>query len=108
MFALSKTFALLAISRILQGFSGTGVFTLGFALLADCVPEDQFALAAGNAMIGMSIGGVVGPTIGGALYSELGYWAPWIFSLIIVSVCAQVERGVVVRRPSPSSDDASR
>ena len=34
MFMLSTTFPLLLVSRILQGVSGTGVFVLGFALLA--------------------------------------------------------------------------
>ena len=88
---LSKSFALLVISRILQGVSGTGIFTLGFALLADCVPEHKIALATGNAMIGMAIGSLAGPPIGGALYQKLGWYSPWIFSLIIVS-CESVCR----------------
>lgn len=60
MFMLSKTFVLLLISRILQGVSGTGIWTIGLALLADCVPEERLALAMGNAMIGLSLGGFSG------------------------------------------------
>ncbi len=60
MFMLSKTFTLLLISRILQGVSGTGIWTIGLALLADCVPEERLALAMGNAMIGLSIGSFAG------------------------------------------------
>lgn len=60
MFMLSKTFALLLVSRILQGVSGTGIWTIGLALLADCVPEERLALAMGNAMIGLSLGGFSG------------------------------------------------
>lgn len=86
MFMLSKSFALLLVSRILQGISGTGVFTLGLALLADCADEERIALAMGNALIGMSMGGVSGPPIGGALYQKMGYYAPWIFSIAIVSI----------------------
>lgn len=60
MFMLSKTFTLLLISRILQGVSGTGIWTIGLALLADCVPEERLALAMGNAMIGLSVGSFAG------------------------------------------------
>lgn len=107
MFMLSKTFTLLLISRILQGVSGTGIWTIGLALLADCVPEERLALAMGNAMIGLSVGSFAGwvvilafeaqqltqqtimcpfrPPLGGVLYHRLGYYAPWIFSIAIVS-----------------------
>lgn len=60
MFMLSKTFTLLLISRILQGVSGTGIWTIGLALLADCVPEERLAMAMGNVMIGLSLGGFSG------------------------------------------------
>lgn len=97
MFMLSKTVALLVVSRILQGFSGTAIFTLGFSLLADSVPEDKIALASGNAMIGLSLGGALGPPLGGVLYTKLGYYAPWIFAFCIVS---QDRRGLQSSLPA--------
>lgn len=85
MFMLLRTFALLLVSRILQGISGTAIFTLGFALLADCVGAERLAFAAGNAMIGISLGGIMGPVLGGVLYDHLGYYSVWICGLIFVS-----------------------
>lgn len=37
----------------------------------------------GYVMIGFSIGSLVGPPIGGVLYSRLGYRAPFIFILCL-------------------------
>lgn len=86
MFMLSTSFTLLVVSRVLQGVSGTGIFTIGMALLADSVPEADIALSTGQAMMGLSLGALAGPPIGGALYQKLGYYAPWIFCIIIVSL----------------------
>jgi MFS family permease len=86
MFMVSKTFALLLVSRILQGISGTVLFSLGLALLAECVPAERVAAASGNAMIGLSLGSVLGPVAGGALYDQLGYAAPWILCIALVSL----------------------
>lgn len=94
MFMLSKTFVLLLVSRILQGISGTAIFTLGFALLADCVGPERMAFAAGNAMIGISLGAIMGPVLGGVLYDHLGYYSVWICGLIFVRDCGHRRRGV--------------
>lgn len=54
--------------------------------IQDCVSEERMAVTSGHAMIGLALGSVCGPAIGGALYDHLGYYAPWIFSICLVSM----------------------
>ncbi|CAH7690418.1 major facilitator superfamily domain-containing protein [Phakopsora pachyrhizi] len=86
LFWASHSFAVLVISRILQGFSGTGIWTLGLALICDTVHEDKLGAIMGYVMIGWSIGTVIGPLAGGMLYESLGYNSIFIFALVIVSI----------------------
>ncbi|KAI9601446.1 hypothetical protein H4Q26_001264 [Puccinia striiformis f. sp. tritici PST-130] len=44
MFWQSSTFAVLMVARIVQGFSGTAIWTLGLALICDVVPEARIGL----------------------------------------------------------------
>ena len=78
----------------IAGISGTAIFTLGFALLADCVGSERLAFAAGNAMIGISLGGIMGPVLGGLLYDHLGYYSVWICGLIFVWLACPLETGL--------------
>ncbi|POW17216.1 hypothetical protein PSTT_00628 [Puccinia striiformis] len=55
MFWQSSTFAVLMVARIVQGFSGTAIWTLGLALICDVVPEARIGSVMGYVMIGWSI-----------------------------------------------------
>ncbi|WAR52146.1 hypothetical protein PtB15_1B585 [Puccinia triticina] len=85
-FWLSSSFAVLVISRIIQGFSGTAIWTLGLALICDVVPEARIGVVMGYVLIGWSIGTVAGPLIGGLLYDSYGYDAIFIFALSMTAV----------------------
>lgn len=41
LFMLTESYALLVVSRFLQGISGTGIWTLGLSLITDSVPEER-------------------------------------------------------------------
>ncbi|MBW0504801.1 hypothetical protein O181_044516 [Austropuccinia psidii MF-1] len=86
LFWLCKSFSVLVVSRILQGFSGTGLWTLGLALICDTVPEDRLGVIMGYVMIGWSIGSVLGPLAGGTLYASLGYHSIFIFAITITGI----------------------
>ncbi|OAV98183.1 hypothetical protein PTTG_25690 [Puccinia triticina 1-1 BBBD Race 1] len=86
LFWLSSSFVVLIIARLLQGVSGTGIWTLGLALICDVVPEDRIGVIMGYVMIGWSIGAVGGPLAGGLLYDSLGYHSVFIFALILTGL----------------------
>lgn len=86
LFWMSSSFPVLIVARILQGFSGTAIWTLGLALICDVVKEERIGVIMGYVMIGWSIGTVGGPLAGGLLYDKLGYNAVFVFALIITAI----------------------
>lgn len=86
MFMEAKTYALMVVARILQGFSGTVLWTIGLALVTDSVPEERAGVVIGYTMIGFSVGQAIGPPVGGTLYDRFGWRAPFIFSIILVVI----------------------
>ncbi|KAK4048805.1 hypothetical protein OIV83_004571 [Microbotryomycetes sp. JL201] len=88
LFMETTDYTVLVIARILQGFSGTGIFSLGLALITESVPEERLGFLMGIVMSGYSAGQTIGPPIGGVLYDRLGYRAPFIFSLILIAIDA--------------------
>ncbi|TFY81606.1 hypothetical protein EWM64_g2406 [Hericium alpestre] len=71
----APTYWVMALARVIQGISSSMVWVVGLALLCDVTPE---------ALIGSAL--LVGPPVGGALYSRLGFRAPFIFSILITFV----------------------
>ena len=71
---LGRTIALLIIGRILQGLSAAIVWTVGLALMVDTVP-DKIGEAMGYSAIAMSMGLLVSPAIGGAVFAAKGYYS---------------------------------
>ncbi|KPV72222.1 uncharacterized protein RHOBADRAFT_3987, partial [Rhodotorula graminis WP1] len=61
LFMESKSFALMVVARILQGFSGTVLWTIGLALVTDSVPEERLGSVLGYVMVGFSCGQAIGP-----------------------------------------------
>lgn len=44
MFMFTESYTALVISRVLQGISGTGIWTLGLAMIVDSVPEARIGV----------------------------------------------------------------
>ncbi|GAA5908941.1 hypothetical protein JCM6882_004950 [Rhodosporidiobolus microsporus] len=86
LFMETSSFVAMVIARIMQGFSGTVLWTIGLALVTDSVPEARVGVVLGYVMIGFSLGQAIGPPVGGTMYARLGYRAPFIFSIILVGV----------------------
>ncbi|KGB77925.2 hypothetical protein CNBG_4012 [Cryptococcus deuterogattii R265] len=86
LFMLATPFWAMVISRFLQGASSTVVWSVGFALICENVEEKNIGRQIGFAMAGVSIGQTIAPPIGGALYSKMGWYAPFIFCIIVCFV----------------------
>lgn len=86
MFMEANSYALMVVARILQGFSGTVLWTIGLALVTDSVSEERAGVVLGYVMIGFSIGQGIGPPAGGAIYQRFGWRGPFVFSIILVVI----------------------
>lgn len=67
MFWFARTIASLVIARVLQGLSAAVVWTVGLALVVDTVGKEQVGGAMGWVSMGMTVGTVFGPFMGGIL-----------------------------------------
>lgn len=74
---LSPTVGWLIASRVLQAIGAAMIFALGFALVTEAFPPGERGRALGIQGALVSVGIVVGPTIGGLLIDTLGW--RWIF-----------------------------
>ncbi|KAK4052951.1 hypothetical protein OIO90_004075 [Microbotryomycetes sp. JL221] len=95
LFMETTDYTVLVVARVLQGFSGTGIFSLGLALITESVPEERLGFLMGIVMSGYSAGQTIGPPVGGVLYDRLGYRAPFIFSLILIGIDALLRLAVI-------------
>ncbi|KAI1120421.1 major facilitator superfamily domain-containing protein [Nemania abortiva] len=73
MLALGRNIAVLIVARILQGISAAVVWTIGLAMVLDTVGPQNLGKVVGSIFSFISIGELMAPVIGGALYEKTGY-----------------------------------
>ncbi|OTB16755.1 hypothetical protein K445DRAFT_317047 [Daldinia sp. EC12] len=76
---------LLVVGRILQGLSAAIVWSVGCALLVDTM-KSAVGVAMGYVGVAMSIGLLIAPVIGGAVYAAAGYYAVYYIAFGVVAV----------------------
>ncbi|KAI1390080.1 MFS general substrate transporter [Hypoxylon trugodes] len=80
-----NSIGLLVLGRILQGITAAVVWSAGCALLVDTM-QGAAGVAMGYVGISMSVGLLVAPVIGGAVYSAAGYFAVYYIAFGVVLV----------------------
>ncbi|KAK4225026.1 major facilitator superfamily domain-containing protein [Podospora fimiseda] len=117
---LSKTITLLVLGRLLQGLSAAIVWSVGLALLVDTVGND-IGYTMGYVNIAISVGLLISPAIGGAVYDVAGYYAVYYIAFAVICCdialrLALIEKKVARkwfvepehnRSPNPADRDAS-
>ncbi|KAF9975581.1 hypothetical protein BGZ73_000697 [Actinomortierella ambigua] len=76
----------LVVARLAAGLAGGTVMTLGFALLSDTFPANQLGEQMGKALIGQTLGLMLGPPVGGALDENIGPKAPFVLCIIFIAI----------------------
>ncbi|KZT50685.1 MFS general substrate transporter [Calocera cornea HHB12733] len=95
MFMLAPTYAVLVVARVLQGLASAIIWTVGVALICDAVPPNKVGQQMGYALMGLNLGAVCAPPIGGALYAKFGFYAPFYFG-IALSLLDLITRFLVI------------
>jgi len=78
MFAGASSVEGLVFSRLLQGLAASANFTPALALLSDLTPESTLGEVLGEVTGWSGLGMLLGPPLGGVLYSWVGYSFPFI------------------------------
>jgi MFS family permease len=115
-----NSIGILIVGRILQGASAAVVWVVGLALLADTVPQERLATATGWLTVGVSLGMLISPLLGGVVYDKAGYNAVFgmCYALVGLDVILRlllVEKKVAARwnagdmgRPRVDEDACSK
>ncbi|KAH9906884.1 MFS general substrate transporter [Xylariomycetidae sp. FL2044] len=82
---LGNSIGLLVLGRLLQGLSAAVVWSVGCALLVDTM-DSAVGVAMGYVNISMSVGLLIAPVIGGAVYKAAGYYAVYYIAFGIVAL----------------------
>ncbi|KAH7913505.1 major facilitator superfamily domain-containing protein [Hygrophoropsis aurantiaca] len=82
----APSFWVMCIGRFFEGISSSIILTVGLSLICDTTPEKRLGAHLGMAMAGGSLGQLIGPAAGGALYARWGYRAPFVFGMIFTAV----------------------
>lgn len=87
-FFLGTTPAMIVISRGIQGASTTFVWVSGLAFLVSQVGESDLGEYVGWTTVGVAVGEIIGPLLGGPVYDHLGHWATFGFveALLVIDI----------------------
>ena len=101
-FALGTTLWILLIARIFQGLSSAVSLTLGAALLLDVVGKDNIGKALGYTGMGLTLGILIGPVLGGVLYEYGGYFQVFLPAFGLIGIEIVLRMLVLDPQPGPS------
>jgi multidrug resistance protein len=85
-FLLARSVPAFVLVRTLEGALTAGLFPSAMGMVADIVPENQRARWVGIVMGGYGAGFFLGPVVGGLLYDNWGYAAPFLASAIMAAL----------------------
>lgn len=102
MLCVGKNISVIVAARTIQGFSSGLVWSVGLALLVDTVGSGQIGQAMGYVGIGINLGVLLSPLLGGVVFNRGGYYSVFamVFALIALDIIlrlAIVERKSTVR-----------
>lgn len=84
--ASTRVLPLLFFGRIMQAVSGTILWVVGFATLADTVGAHRMGMAIGIITAFVSLGTSAGPMVAGVLLEKVGYWSAWATTFAMLAV----------------------
>jgi MFS family permease len=87
-FFLGMSPAMIVLSRTVQGASTTFTWVTGLAFLAARVDESDLGAYVGWTTVGVAVGEIVGPLVGGPVYDHFGHWAAFgvVEALLLVDI----------------------
>jgi MFS transporter, DHA1 family, solute carrier family 18 (vesicular amine transporter), member 1/2 len=88
LFAFAGTLPWLFFARFVQGAADAITWVVGFALVADLYSAEERGRVMGLVMSGTTIGFLIGPSLGGWLYEEVGTTVPYLVVAALAAACA--------------------
>ncbi|KAI9026016.1 major facilitator superfamily domain-containing protein [Hyaloraphidium curvatum] len=106
MFMLANSLALLYFARFLQGVAAASIWTVGLAFISDLFPAHELGRAMSTVFLGLNIGMLIGPVVGGIMFEKLGYYSPFILNCVVI--VADMVLRLMVAEPDHTVDRADK
>ncbi|TGO31458.1 hypothetical protein BHYA_0747g00020 [Botrytis hyacinthi] len=100
MLCVGKNIGILVAARVLQGFSSGLVWSVGLALLIDTVGSDQIGQAMGYVGIGINLGVLLSPLLGGLVFNRRGYYSVFAMAFALIALDIILRLAIVERKPA--------
>ena len=94
---IGSSLTILVLGRLLQGMAAGVVWAIGFALIPETVGQERAGEAIGMVSLGLNIGTLIGPTVGGIVFAHGGYYAVFAMTSALLGIDI-VLRGVMIER----------
>ena len=85
LFAVAPGFTVLMVARFVQGVAGAAVWIAGLALVAEHYSGRRVEMM-GYAMVGSTVGAILGPLLGSWLYKAGGYLTPFVALMALIAL----------------------
>lgn len=105
LFFLGTSPVMILISRSIQGASTTFTWVTGLAFLVAQVGEGDLGAYVGWTTVGVAVGEIIGPLVGGPVYDYFGHWAAFgvVEALLLVDILLRV----LAKEKKPGLDNYS-
>lgn len=109
--ACAPSLWMLFLGRVSQGISGSAIWIVGLATIADAVGEEHMGKIMGVVNSFVTSGVILGPMVSGLLLQAVGYWGTWAPPLVVLGL-DMIARLMMIENPqkfksAPSSSGAS-
>lgn len=85
LFAIAPDFTVLMVARFAQGVAGAAIWIAGLAMVAEHYSGRRVEMM-GYALVGSTVGAILGPLLGGWLYEAGGYLVPFVALLALIAL----------------------
>lgn len=96
--ACAPSLWMLFLGRVLQGISGSAIWIVGLATIANAVGEEHMGKIMGVVNSFLTAGVILGPVVSGLLLRIVGYWGTWVAPLVVL-VLDMIARLVMIENP---------
>lgn len=105
-FFLGTTPAMILVSRAIQGASTTFTWVTGLAYLVAQVGEGELGGYVGWTTVGVAVGEIIGPMVGGPIYDYFGHWAA--FGVVEAILLVDILLRLLAKEKGPEGDAETR
>ncbi|KAK5989647.1 putative MFS-type transporter C18.02 [Cladobotryum mycophilum] len=102
LFFLGTTEYMIILARGVQGASSGLVWVSAMSFLVSQVDEENIGVCMGYTTLGMTVGELIGPLLGGTLYDRAGHWAVYavVSTLVLIDLGVRLMVKEIQKNPS--------